>query len=549
MAKRRNNKARRADLLRELETLQEAQGQPVALTPGTSRLALQARFAGWRPMATDADSEQEWELADMRGFSADLVRTAPVAAGAIQTRASHIVGTGLSLQCRIDAAELGLTEDQATEWQNKTQRRFKMWAESEYATVESECNFYEAQDLALRAHDVRGDAFVLLTQKEREGWPFRLALQVIEADRVCNEKGQLNTATLIDGVERKPDGEPLQIHVASHHPGRLISTKQLQWAKIPFRSGTRRNVLHLKHMQRPGQTRGYPMLSPIIATVKQLTRYSDAEVDAAVNSAAQAVFATMNHDAFDSIFEAPEKEEYLQRASAWDGNLDSGRVINLLPGENVTTPTPGRPNPNYEPFFGAMLNLVSMGLGIPKDVLAKAFNASYSASRAALMDAWRTWRIERAWIVRRLCQPVYEEWLADAVALGIIDAPGFFSDPFVRRAWSGTNWSGDGPGALDPLQEAKAAGERVKMGLTSLEEEKVALDGGNWLDTHRQRVVEMTERVEAGLEAPVAAAAPTVPSAPQPQPPAMVEDDEEDNSEEEDDSESSDDAIAANLVS
>ncbi len=529
--RRKASEAVRKQVRQQLELLvaEQGNGQPAALTPGTSRLAGQMRFAGWRPMATDADSEAEWDLSDMRTFSADLVRTAPVAAGAIQTRASHIVGTGLSLQCRIDSVELGLSEEAAAEWQNRTEKRFQMWAESEYATVEGEQNFYEAQDLALRAHDVRGDAFVLLTEKKRNGWPFRLALQIIEADRVCNPNGAPNTAQMVEGIERSSDGEPMRVHVANHHPNRMVPGLQLKWDAIEIRTDTRRNVLHLKHMQRPGQTRGYPMLAPIIATIKQLTRYSDAEVDAAVNSAAQAVFATMSHDAFDSIFEPAEKEDYLRRASAWDGNLDSGRVVNLLPGEDVTSPTPGRPNPNYEPFFGAMLNLVSMGLGIPKDVLAKAFNASYSASRAALMDAWRTWKIERAWMVRRLCQPVYEEWLADSVALGIIDAPGFFSDPFIRSAWSATNWTGDGPGALDPMNEAKAAGERIKIGLTSLKEEKTAFDGGDSESTHKHRVIEVAQRVAAGLEAPAVLPPAAVAPPPGPAPEPEEDDDEEDD--------------------
>ena len=518
----------------------QQQAEPTALSPGTSRLAQQERFLYWRPMATDADSEQEWDLADMRGFSADLVRTAPVATGAIQTRASHIVGTGLSLQSRINAQELGLSEDEATAWQRKTQDRFAMWAESEYSTVEGEYNFYEAQDIIMRSHDTRGDIFVLLTSKERtgKGWPFRLALQLIEADRVCNENNKANTDTLVDGVERSSDGEPRRIWVSKYHPNRLIASGANKWEPIDFRTGDRRNVLHVKRMHRPGQTRGYPMLAPIIATLKQVTRYSDAEVDAAVNSAAQAIFATMDADGFDNIYAPEEQQAYLERAKQSTLNgYQSGQVVNLLPGESVVSPTPGRPNPNYEPFFSAMLNLISIGLNMPKEVLTKAFNSSYSASRAALMDAYRTWKIERAWLVRRFLQPGYEEWLADAVALGIIQAPGFFSDPFIRRAWCGSNWCGDGPGALDPHKEAQAAALRMDIGLTSLDEEKVAYDGGSWQATHGQRVTETKERVEGGLQPALVAAAPAAPAAAPPEEkPSQEEADSLDEDSEEEDS-------------
>ena len=405
MAKRKAP-ARRPPLPADLNRLSIG---PVAFggMTGTSRMAQSPRFSQWRPQLLDADGVAQYELADLRAFSRDLERTAPVATGAIQTRVSHIVGTGLSLQSRIDAEELGIGDDEASAWQSFTERRFSMWAESTYADRHGELNFYEQQDLALRSHDVSGDSFMLLGSKTRNGWPFRLATQIIEADRVSNPDGRLNSATMVEGIERNEDGEPIRIHVARYHPGRIINGRANDWTAIDIRGESgRRNVLHLKKMKRPGQTRGLPILDPIIATIKQLTRYADAEVEAAVNSAAMALFLTMDSEAFSDVLTDDERAKVLGAASGWDGTIDSGKAINLMPGESITSPTPGRPNPNFDPFFGAMLNICSMGLGMPKEVLAKAFNASYSASRAALMDAWRSWQIERAWLARRICQPV-----------------------------------------------------------------------------------------------------------------------------------------------
>ena len=522
MAKRKT--AKRQPLPADLNRL--AMGEPLAFggMTGSSRMAQSPRFAAWRPLSLDADGVAQYELADLRAFSRDLERTAPVATGAIATRASHIVGTGLSLQSRIDAEELGLTDEQASRWQSFVERRFGMWAESPYADAHGELNFYEQQDLALRSHDVSGDSFVLLSSKIRNGWPFRLATQIIEADRVSNPQGQLNTSTMVDGVERAEDGEPVRVHVARYHPGKIIPGSANAWTPIDIRGESgRRNVLHLKKQKRPNQTRGLPILDPIIATIKQLTRYSDAEVDAAVNSAAMALFLTMDAEAFNDVLSDDERARVIASASAWDGAIDSGKAINLMPGESISSPTPGRPNPNFDPFFGAMLNICSMGLNMPKEVLAKAFNASYSASRAALMDAWRTWKIERAWLARRMCQPIFEEWLADAVALGIVDAPGFFSDPFIRAAWCRTNWSGDGPGALDPMKEAMAAGKRVELGLSTLAEETVAYDGGDWEQKHRQRAREVRDRVRDGLQPPANAAPGAQAPAPQSPDPASAQ--------------------------
>jgi lambda family phage portal protein len=261
-------------------------------------------------------------------------------------------------------------------------------------------------------------------------------------------------------------------------------------------------LIQVSRILRPGQTRGIPDLGPIIATVKQLDRYSNAEVDAAVNSAALALFAQMDAQAFFDVFTDPgDQASYIQKAAEWDGTINSGKAINLFPGESITAPTPGRPNPNYDPFFNSFLSLVGMGLNIPKEVLQKAFNSSYSASRAALMDAWRTFKIERSRFARQFCQVIYEEWLADAAALGLIDAPGFFGDMFVRAAWCGAQWSGDGPGALDPKKEAEAAEVRMRSGVSTLAKETVAYDGSDWEDNHRQRAEEVRRRKEDDLEA------------------------------------------------
>jgi capsid protein len=165
-------------------------------------------------------------------------------------------------------------------------------------------------------------------------------------------------------------------------------------------------------------------------------------------------------------------------------------------------------------------------------VLLKAFNASYSASRAALMDAWRTYKVRRFRKAGRLCQPVYEEVIADGVAMGHVTAPGFLSDPMIRAAWLGSFWSGDGPGALDPTKEATAAKLRIEMGQTTLPEEILAYDGGDWETKHRTSARVHDERVEAGLESPIMGQPAALPPAPSGMAdPSMPADPEEDHEE------------------
>ena len=56
-----------------------------------------------------------------------------------------------------------------------------------------------------------------------------------------------------------------------------------------------------------------------------------------------------------------------------------------------------------------------------------------------MLEAWEAFKMRRKWFVDDFCQPVYEMFLAEAVALGRINAPRLLHGPpcaggMVRRA-------------------------------------------------------------------------------------------------------------------
>lgn len=477
----------------------------MALSGGYSGASYREAFQYWQPGVADSDGDTVRDLRELRARSRDLVRNSPIAGGAIETSVTHVIGCGLSVQPRIDADYLGMTEDEAEAWQEDTEREFCMWAD-EFADWEGQLSFYELQQLAFRSMMESGDTFGLLVGHQRNDSPYQLAVQLIEADRVCNPNFKADTEKMVQGVEKDDRGAPVAIHVADRHPGTTFyQAKGINWTRITFRgeNSGRKNVLHLMRKLRPGQTRGIPELAPIIDSLKQLTRYATAEVDAAVNSAALALFVKMDPETFQDIFDDSAQKSIIDSAKRWDGSLKSGAAVNLLPGEEIQSATMNRPNPNFEPFIDGFMTQIGMALNIPKEVLTKHFQSSYSAARAALLDAWRVFKIRRVWMACKFCQPIYSEWLAEAVSIGRVKAPGFFADPAIRAAWCKASWTGDGPGAIDPLKEVNAAKERVNMGLTTLAEEIIAYDGGDWKEKHQESVRITEDRIEDGLQAPI----------------------------------------------
>jgi len=485
----------------------QAQRSQLALSGGYTGAKIdRAQLSRWQPTAGSANADTIRDLPMLRARSRDQMRNAPVALGALNTTVSHVVGTGLTYTPAIDAKFLGLTDEQAEAWGDNTKRRFKAWAETPDCDVARQLDFYGLQELAFRSYLESGDAFVFTPVIARAGKPKKLALQLIEADRVCNPHRAADTDSLIDGVvTHPPTGEVLGYWVARQHPG-ASHGKPNVWDYVAARGDStgRRNVLPLFKPLRPGQVRGVPWIAPILEPLKQLGRWSDAELNAAVVSSLQATFVTMDAEAFDSLYDEDAQGAIIESASKWSGEMESGKAINLLPGESIESPTPGRPNPAFDPFWTAMVRQIGMALEMPFEVLVMHFQSSYSAARAALLMAWKAFRAKRDFLAKNFCQPVFELWLADEVAQGTINCPGFFADDIVRAAWCAAIWTGDGPGSIDPAKEVDAARKRVELGISTKQAESILHDGVDWEQKHEQRVKEINAEKRDGIYVPPA---------------------------------------------
>ncbi len=251
-------------------------------------------------------------------------------------------------------------------------------------------------------------------------------------------------------------------------------------------------MLHLFDRRRPGQTRGIPFIAPAIEPLKQLERYTEAELMAAVVSGLFTVFIKSEGGANlqpTALSEADARASF-NGGDKWNSTLGNGLVVELNPKESIESANPGRPNAQFDPFVTAIVRQIGLMLEIPYEVLVKHYQSSYSAARGAMLDAWRFFRGRRDWIATTFCQPIYEAWLEEAIAAGRIAAPGFFTDPMRRKAWCGAVWVGDGPGSLDPTKEVQAARDRVSLSISTLDQESILHDGQPWEGKVRQRARE-----------------------------------------------------------
>ena len=143
-----------------------------------------------------------------------------------------------------------------------------------------------------------------------------------------------------------------------------------------------------------------------------------------------------------------------------------------------------------------MIRQIGAALEIPPEVLFKQFVSSYSAARGALNEFWRTCAMYRDWFTDDFCSPIYKEWFKEAVARGRIDAPRFFDDPIIEKAYTQCDWNGPARTNLNPSQEVDAAIKRVDAGFSTAAEETATMTGGDYNKNIKQRVIEAKRKKE-----------------------------------------------------
>jgi len=469
---------------------------------------------GFIPKSGSPKEDIDWNNFTLRQRGRMLYMASPVATSAINTNRTKVVGVGLALKSAIEREILGLSPEAAKAWQQKTEAEFNMWASKKQNCDALGVNNFEGlQQLALKAWLMSGDVFALFKRYDTTNLnPYSLRIHLIEADRISTPtdygavmspsprftdgKNKTTGNKIYDGVEIDSNGQIVAFHIRNSYPGEITIDKA-EWTRVEAygKKTGMPNILQVMESERPEQYRGVTYLAQVIEPLLQLRRYTESELMAALVQSFFTAWITtktdpteipMNESGAGDIVGLPGEEPENISYSDSEYEMGPGTVLHLEEDEQVTFGNPNIPTTGFESFVKTVSRMVGSALEIPYEVLIKEFNSSYSASRAALLEAWEGFRMRRQWFVDDFCQPVYELWLSEAVGLGRIKAPGFFDDPMIRAAWCGARWIGPVQGQLDPTREAKAAIMVVDRGFKTHEQITREMGGGDWEDNMEQ---------------------------------------------------------------
>lgn len=434
--------------------------------------------------ARSADAELLQTLEPMRNKSRELKRDDAVASGLLKGIPREVVGTGLVPQ------SLASEETIRDVCNEVFQERFGDLFPGD------DVDLYEQQLMVAAKLCEDGEIWV---HEAKTNPTEPLWFENVEADRVdtpldakpADPEGQIRA-----GVERDGLGRVVAYWVAKAHPGdtpvgfvagkmpTIVPRSVSHYQRIPKAS-----CKHVKITDRPGQTRGAPLLHAVIQDLRDLDLLMLAVMKRFQISASLAVFLESDESLGD-IFDATAKEYGFQL----DQDITPGMIFKLMPGEKVSTLTPNFPVPDLEKLVILLARRIGAAIGVSYQTVLNDFSGSnYSSARTDLLRDRRLYRYLQHKLVTGYLKWLWVSVLEDAKLLG---------DPRLRAVTPAdigqVGFVGNGWEWVDPESQAKAVQIQLDIGLTSLADEAAKL-GKDWRKLQDQRIAELKrwkERLE-----------------------------------------------------
>lgn len=470
-------------------------------------------FTNWRPGLRSADAD--W-LPDRDAILArvrDVGRNDPVAASIVTRRVNSAVGTGWRRISRPDAEALGITREQAVALGCQIEGEWRRYAQGSYFQADATRRFTFGQLMRSVAHHVMfdGEGLGLIEWDEGANTRYKTRLRVVDPDRLSNPNGRPDSDTLRGGVETDLNGVAWRYWVREAHPADLASTRSMTWSAWDrFTDWGRPRVCHAFEMTRAGQTRGISRFVAALKSIRGLSRYTDAQIEAAAINAMFVAFIKSNAGPA-AVSESFTTEDLGDWASARDQgysdnpvNLANGaRMPVLALGDEIEMQTASRDVSDYEPFARSIIRLTCALLGTTYEEGAMDYsNTNYSSAQAAAIPAYKETEAFRGNLDAQVASPFHLAWLEEAFDRGyVVPPPGAPTFEDMPEAYAEGRWVYPPRGYIDQTKEIDAAAARIEAGTSTLQKE-CAEQGEDWEEITAQRALERDRLRELGLEAP-----------------------------------------------
>lgn len=346
----------------------------------------------------------------LREIARHLEQNYDLALGVLNTLVANIVGpNGIGVEPQPRNADGSINDDLARQILDL----YKNWQTCPEVTRQHD--WPSAQRLLCRSWMRDGEVFVQMVAgilaSLDHGTRVPFSLEMLEADYVPLQLQSTSPATVSQGIETNAWGAPTGYHVLRENP--------LEGNATTLGGRTKRvpadRMLHIKNVHRIRQLRGVSVFASVLNRFDDLKDYEESERIAAKIAASMAAFIKKG---------APEDYQPDETGAPRQMKFRPGMVFDdLRPGEEIGMIDTNRPNPNLETYRSGQLKAVAAGAGPTFSSISRTYDGTYSAQRQELVEGYAVYSILSSEFISRIVRPVYERFIATAVASGVLRVP------------------------------------------------------------------------------------------------------------------------------
>ena len=446
--------------------------------------------ADWSTVSRSADQDLFNDLRKLRARARERAVNSPIAAKFTQMLRTNIVGAhGVQLNFKVEKKRKRGESDYDEDTNETLRKAWRKWCKRKYCTVHGKYTLKDVLNLAADAMARDGDFLVrrVYVDPKTSGNPFGFSLQLLDADQLndnINRQGSAKGPQVRMGVQVDDYQKPTGYWLFQGNPN------ETSYAAAGCKLVPASEIYHLFIPRRVGQTRGYPLLAPVLWDMNMLDKYFDAELTAARVGAQ--IFGAIEQQTDDSYEGDGENTDGTARL-----DLENGTLAVLAPGQSLKNATPEHPTAAFSPFVERSLRLISSGLGVAYHELGNDLaGVNYSSGRLGVLEERDYYMELQRLVVEALVQPIYEDWVRPALLSKALDLP---FDPdryadddavqYMPRRWA---W-------VDPLKDVQSSTEEIQNGL-STHEQVLSAHGKDWRAVFRQIKQEQDYADELGIQ-------------------------------------------------
>lgn len=322
-----------------------------------------------------------------------------------------------------------------------------------------------------------GESYILKTNNKKLNNDVKLYPQLIETDLVSSHYSQKTT---VDGIWTDAFGNPEAYNILERRPSDTTSITG------KGRRINAKDIIQYANLDRAGQLRGVPELTPALELFAMLRSFTVSVLDSAKTVA--------NHTMI--LYTDNATEENTDEVDAFYKVAVERNTMKALPyGWKMAQPKAEQPITTYAEFTNSILNEISRTLQIPFNVASgNSSEYNYASGRLDIVNYAKSIDVERSVIDNDINDNIFEDYMKEWLLVNGINN----KEIDLRHIWTY-----DGTDHVDPVKNATAQQIKINNGVTDLATE-CAKDGKDWEVVLRQRVAERKLQKElesqAGLE-------------------------------------------------